>query len=74
MDKSIKHVPDNLVYEGGIAGTQVNEIIEEIMLILIKQKITITTAKQILEDVADAIDKEAIFGDRRADGEIIRGD
>lgn len=69
------HVPDNWLYgDFEITGEETNKIIEEIMAILIKQKITIKTAKNILEDTMNAIDKEAVLGDRKVDGKIIPSD
>ncbi len=70
-----RHVPENWLYSDGCAGSEANRIIEEIMAILARRKITIATAKQILGDTIEAIDKETIYGgDRRVDGEIIRAD
>ncbi len=66
------HVPENLIYHDRLSGREVNQIIEEIMVILIKQKITTITAKQILEDTIKAIDSETILGERMIQGEIIR--
>lgn len=69
------HVPENWLYnENDITGADANEIIEEIMVILTKQKITIRTAKQVLHDALEALDKEPILGDRSVNGEIIRAD
>ena len=76
--KAPEHVPENWLYLSGnnigTGGHEVNEIIEEIMVILIKRRITITTAKHILKDTMDAIENEAILGDRKVQGEIIRAD
>lgn len=73
-EKAPSHVPENWLYDGGLAGSDVNPIIEEIMVILTKQKITIKTAKQILEDTIKAIDQEAILKDRNVMGKIIQAD
>lgn len=73
-EKAPCHVPENWLYDGGIVGSDVNPIIEEIMVILTKQKITIKTAKQILEDTIKAIDQEAILRDRKVMGKIIQAD
>lgn len=75
-DKRVpEHVPQNWIYMNGtsgeLCGEQANEIIEEIMVILIKRRITIKTAKAILEDTIRAIEKEAVLGDRKLNGEII---
>ena len=70
-----KHVPENWLYnQYELTGAEVNQIIEEIMVILTKQKRTIMTAKQILEDALKVLDKEPILGDRSVDGVIIRAD
>lgn len=73
--KAPEHVPQNWIYTNGtsgeLCGQQANEIIEEIMVILTKRRITIKTAKAILEDTIRAIEKEAILGDRKLNGEII---
>ena len=69
------HVPENLLYpDFKLTGKEANQIIEEIVAILTKREITTMTAKQILEDTIDAIDKETILGDRIVDGVIIRAD
>lgn len=73
-EKAPCHVPENWMYDDGLAGSDVNPIIEEIMVILTKQKITIKTAKHILEDTIKAIDQEAILRDRKVMGEIIQAD
>lgn len=65
------HIPENWLYDDGLSGSDVNPIIEEIMVILTKQKITIKTAKQILEDTIKVIDQEAILKDRKVMGKII---
>ena len=73
--KAPRHVPENWLYhQSELTGAEVNQLIEEIMAILIKQKITIKTAKNILEDTMNAIDKEAVLGDRKVDGKIIPSD
>ena len=71
-EKAPRHVPENLIYHDRLSGREVNQIIEEIMAILIKQKITTITAKQILEDTIKAIDSETTLGERMIQGEIIR--
>lgn len=69
------HVSEYWIYnENDLTGKEANQIIEEIMVILTKQKITIMTAKQILKDALDALDREPILGDRIANGVIIRAD
>lgn len=75
-DKKIpRHVQDNWIYEGGeLWGEEANEIIEEIMLILIKHRISIKSALEVLEDTKNAIMKEAILGERKIDGKIIQVD
>ena len=74
-EKAPCHVPESWFYnEGEVTGEDTNPIIEEIMVILTSQKITIETAKQILNDTLEAIDREAILKDRIVDGELIRGD
>ena len=70
-----RHVPENWLYsENDLTGEEASQIIEEIMVILTKQKITIRTAKQVLQDALEALDKEPILGDRKVYGEIIRAD
>ncbi len=73
--KAPEHVPSTWIYTNGtsgdLCGEQANEIIEEIMVILTKRRITIKTAKAILEDTIRAVEKEAVFGDRKLNGEII---
>lgn len=72
--KAPRHVPENWLYSDGLSGSEENRMIEEIMVIFARRKITIATAKQILNDAAEAIDKETICGgDRRVDGEFIQG-
>lgn len=73
-EKAPCHVSENWMYDDELAGSDVNPIIEEIMVILTKQKITIKTAKQILEDTIKAIDQEAILRDRKVMGKIIQAD
>ncbi len=73
--KAPRHVPENWIYEDNFTGGEENQVIEEIMAILAKRRITIATAKRILNDTIDAIDKETICGgDRRVDGEFIQAD
>jgi len=73
--KAPRHVPDNLIYNGReLSGEEANQIIEEIMVILTKQRITIMTAKQVLEDTIKALDRETILEGRLVDGEIIQAD
>lgn len=70
-----RHVPENLIYNfetDCLSGKTVNRIIEKIMVILAEQKITVSTAKQILQDTIKAVEEEAIIGDRNVCGEIIR--
>lgn len=69
--KAPMHVMENLLYNDELIGEEVNQIIEEIMDILIKQKITITTAKHILQDTSNALERECILEKRRINGEII---
>lgn len=69
--KAPMHVMENLLYNDELIGEEVNQIIEEIMAILIKQKITITTAKHILQETSNALERECILDKRRIDGEII---
>lgn len=75
-DKKIpRHVQENWVYgDGKLCGKEANEIIEEIMLILIKHRISIKGALEALEDTKEAIMKEAILGERNIDGKIIQVD
>ncbi len=69
------HVPENLIYDNfELTGKEANQIIEEIVVILTKWTITTMTAKRILEDTINAIEKETILGDRIVDGVIIRAD
>lgn len=69
------HVPENWLYhDSELTGKEANQIIEEIMVILTKRKITIMTAKQVLKDTMKALDQETILENRRVDGEIIRAD
>lgn len=73
--KAPRHVPENWLYhENELTGAEANQIIEEIMVIFTKQKITIRTAKQVLEDALEALDKEPILGERIVNGVIIRAD
>lgn len=69
--KAPMHVMENLLYNDELIGEEVNQIIEEIMAILIKQKITITTAKHILQDASNALERECILEKRKINGEII---
>jgi hypothetical protein len=75
-DKKIpRHVQDNWVYgDGKLWGEEANEIIEEIMLILIKNRISIKGSLEVLEDTKEAIMKEAILGERNINGKIIQVD
>lgn len=73
--KAPRHVPENWLYhQCELTGAEVNQLIEEIMAILTKLKITTMTAKQVLEDTIKAIDQETILGDRRVDGDLIQAD
>lgn len=77
MDKkrAPRHVPENWIYSDNFTGGEENQVIEEIMAILAKRRITIATAKRILNDTIEAIDKETICGgDRKIDGELIQAD
>lgn len=64
-EKAPMHVMENLLYNDELIGEEVNQIIEEIMAILIKQKITITTAKHILQDTSNALERECILDKKR---------
>lgn len=70
-----RHVPENYICGLGadnLSGKEASEIIEEIMVALIKRKTTISTAKQLLNSVLEAIENETIIGDRNVRGEIVR--
>lgn len=70
-----RHVPENWLYHNSeLSGKEANEMIEEIVVILTKKKITTMTAKQVLQDTIEAIDKETILGDRIVDGVVIQAD
>ena len=72
MNEPPKHIPDQWIYgDMDLTGSEANKIIEDIMVIFIKNKITINTAKQILSDVISAIDKETIIETRKIQGEFI---
>lgn len=47
--------------DGAIDGETVNEIIEEIISIMRKNKVTVETAKQILKDTISSIEKETVI-------------
>lgn len=47
--------------DSAISGDEVNEIIEEIIEIMRKHKITVKTSRQILEDTISSIEKETII-------------
>lgn len=72
MDK-IRHIKYEY-YDNGldslIDGEEVNETIEEIMEILIRKKVTVSVAKQILEDTISSIEKEALFEKRIINNQI----
>lgn len=44
-----------------IDGAEVNEIIEEIISIMRKHKVTVETSRQILQDTISSIEKETVI-------------
>lgn len=64
MEKTPKYTDWDL-YQNGIgnkiSGDEVNEIIEEIIGIMRKHKITVDTSRQILEDTISSIRKTTII-------------
>ena len=67
MEETVK-VPEHIKYDyykngidKSIEKQEVNEIIEEIIDIMRKHKVTVNTSKQILEDTISSIEKETII-------------
>lgn len=63
-----KEAPSHIKYDyykngidGSISGEEVNDIIEEIIEIMRKHKVTVETSKQILEDAISSIMKETVI-------------
>lgn len=63
-----KEVPSHIKYDYykngidvSISGEEVNDIIEEIIEIMRKHKVTVETSKQILEDAISSIMKETVI-------------
>ena len=61
MAKHIGYDYYNNGIDDAIEGDVVNEIIEEIIDIMRRNKVTVMTAKQILTDTISSIDKETII-------------
>lgn len=47
--------------DGAVSGDEANEIIEEIIEIMRKHKVTVDTSRQILEDTISSIRKTTII-------------
>lgn len=63
MDNPKKYVHYDYYSNGegsSIENEEANEIIEEIMKVIIDHKLTVMTAKQLLEDTISSIDRETI--------------
>lgn len=63
-----EHIPKHTMYDyyqngidNTIPGSEVNEIIEEIIEILRKHKVTVEASRQILRDTISSIEKETVI-------------
>ncbi len=68
VDKQEKNIPNHTAYDyytngvnNTIDGTEVDEIIEEIINIMRKHKVTVETSRQILKDTISSIEKETVI-------------
>lgn len=69
MDKlEKKEIPRHTFYDfynngisGSITNVKANEIIEEIIDVMRREKITVETSKQLLKDAISSIEKETVI-------------